>query len=41
MTRTLRADVVVVDGDALEPDGLRGRLREVWTDGQRVVARPA
>ena len=34
----MRADVVVVDGDALELDGLRGRVREVWKDGQRVVS---
>ena len=35
----MRADVVVVDGDARDLEGLRGRIREVWKDGQRVVAR--
>jgi imidazolonepropionase-like amidohydrolase len=30
-----RADVVVVDGDAL--DGLSGRVRGVWKDGAQVV----
>lgn len=30
-----RADVVVVDGDALDLDGLRPRVRETWVDGQR------
>jgi len=34
----MRADVVVVDGDALALDGLRARVREVWKDGVRVVA---
>lgn len=33
------ADLVVVDGDARDMQGLRGRLREVWKDGARVVAR--
>jgi imidazolonepropionase-like amidohydrolase len=38
----MRADVVVVDGDARDLDGLRAKVREVWKDGQRVVAtRPA
>ena len=36
-----RADLVVVDGDALELAGLRGRVRETWMDGVRVHARPA
>lgn len=35
----MRADVVVVDGDATRLDGLRARVREVWKDGERVVAR--
>ena len=35
----MRADVVVVDGDARDLEGLRGRVREVWKDGQRAVAR--
>lgn len=35
----MRADVVVVDGDATRLDGLRARVREVWKDGKRVVAR--
>ena len=34
----MRADIVVVDGDALALDGLRARVREVWKDGVRVVA---
>jgi imidazolonepropionase-like amidohydrolase len=33
-----RADVVVVDGDALNFAGLRERIREVWMDGARVMA---
>ena len=33
----LRADVVVVEGDATRLDGLRERVREVWKDGVRVV----
>ncbi|GAB2686308.1 metal-dependent hydrolase family protein [Thalassiella azotivora] len=33
----LRADVVVVDGDARDLDDLRSRVREVWKDGERVV----
>ncbi|MGH3442949.1 MAG: amidohydrolase family protein [Nitriliruptorales bacterium] len=32
-----RADLVVVDGDALELDGLRDRIEQVWMDGDRVV----
>ena len=32
-------DVVVLDGDARDLTGLRGRVREVWKDGVRVVAR--
>ena len=32
-----RADLVVVDGDALDFRGLRERIREVWKDGARVV----
>lgn len=35
----LVADVVVVDGDARDVTGLRARVREVWKDGVRVVAR--
>ncbi|GDY32675.1 amidohydrolase family protein [Gandjariella thermophila] len=34
-----RADLVVVDGDALDLDRLPGNVREVWQDGVRVVAR--
>ena len=33
----MRADVVVVEGDARELDGLRGRVRQVWKDGVRAV----
>lgn len=33
----MRADVVVVEGDARELEGLRERVREVWKDGVRVV----
>ncbi len=33
-----RADVVVLDGDAADLSGLAGRVREVWLDGERVVA---
>ncbi|MCO7219200.1 amidohydrolase family protein [Klenkia sp. PcliD-1-E] len=33
-----RADVVVLDGDAADLGGLAGRVREVWLDGERVVA---
>lgn len=33
-----RADVVVLDGDAGDLSGLAGRVREVWLDGERVVA---
>jgi imidazolonepropionase-like amidohydrolase len=33
----MRADVVVVSGDAHELDDLRTRVREVWMDGQCVV----
>lgn len=32
-----RADVVVVDGDALDVSTLDQRIREVWKDGARVV----
>lgn len=32
-----RADVVVIDGDALDLVGLRERIREVWKDGRPVV----
>lgn len=32
-----RADVVVVDGDALDLPTLRERIREVWKDGRPVV----
>jgi len=31
-----RADLVVVDGDGLDLEGLRGRVRETWQDGSRV-----
>jgi len=34
-----RADVIVVDGDARELEGLSQRVREVWKDGTRVVRR--
>jgi imidazolonepropionase-like amidohydrolase len=34
-----RADVVVVDGDALEVDKLPERIEAVWKDGQQVVDR--
>jgi imidazolonepropionase-like amidohydrolase len=34
-----RADLVVVDGDALDLDRLAGNVREVWQDGVRVVER--
>ena len=33
----LAADLVVVEGDALELLGLRERIRQVWQDGQIVV----
>jgi imidazolonepropionase-like amidohydrolase len=33
----MRADVVVVDGDARDLHGLRSRVREVWLDGVRAV----
>jgi len=33
-----RADVVVVEGDALDFPGLRERVREVWMDGVQVMA---
>ena len=33
----LAADLVVVEGDALELPGLRERIRQVWQDGQIVV----
>jgi imidazolonepropionase-like amidohydrolase len=32
-----RADVVAIDGDALDLDGLRDRVRSVWMDGRQVV----
>ena len=32
-----RADIVMVDGDALDVDGLGERVRAVWKDGQQVV----
>jgi imidazolonepropionase-like amidohydrolase len=35
----MRADLVVVDGDARDLHGLRPRIREVWQEGVRVVAR--
>lgn len=34
----MRADVVVVDGDARDLHGLRSRVREVWLDGVRAVS---
>jgi len=34
-----RADLVVLDGDARDLEGLRGRVREVWKDGVRAVGR--
>jgi imidazolonepropionase-like amidohydrolase len=34
-----RADLVVVDGDALDLGRLRGGVRQVWQDGVRVVDR--
>ena len=33
------ADLVVVDGDPTDVQGLAGRVREVWKDGRRVVRR--
>ncbi len=33
-----RADVVVVEGDALDFSGLRDRVRQVWKDGELVVS---
>jgi imidazolonepropionase-like amidohydrolase len=33
----LAADLVVIDGDALELPGLRERIRQVWQDGRIVV----
>jgi len=33
-----RADVVVLEGTADDLSGLAGRVREVWQDGERVVA---
>jgi len=32
-----RADVVAIDGDALDLDGLGSRIRAVWKDGRQVV----
>ena len=32
-----RADIVMVDGDALDVDGLGERVRAVWKDGHQVV----
>jgi imidazolonepropionase-like amidohydrolase len=32
-----RADLVVVDGDALALDDLGSRIEGVWMDGERVV----
>jgi imidazolonepropionase-like amidohydrolase len=32
-----RADIVVVDGDALEFSTLKERIEQVWKDGLRVV----
>lgn len=36
-----RADLVLVDGDAFDFDGLAGNVRQVWQDGARVVDRTA
>jgi imidazolonepropionase-like amidohydrolase len=38
LTPGYRADVVVVDGDALDLPALAGNIREVWKDGIRMVA---
>jgi imidazolonepropionase-like amidohydrolase len=35
----MRADVLVLDGDAHDLEDLRARVREVWKDGERVVQR--
>ena len=35
----MRADVLVLDGDAHDLENLRPRVREVWKDGARVVQR--
>lgn len=35
----LAADLVVVDGDVLDLDGLRGRVRQVWQGGRLAVER--
>jgi imidazolonepropionase-like amidohydrolase len=32
-----RADLVVVDGDAYDLEGLAGNVRQVWKDGVRVI----
>jgi len=39
LARGCLADVVVLDGDAHDLTSLRSRVREVWKDGVRVVAR--
>lgn len=31
------ADLVVIDGDALDLDGLGGRIRQVWKGGRRLI----
>ena len=33
-----RADLVIVDGDTLELDGLAGRIAGVWQDGREVLS---
>lgn len=35
-----RADIVVVEGDGLDVEGLHDRIRQVWKDGRRVVDCP-
>jgi imidazolonepropionase-like amidohydrolase len=35
-----RADIVMVDGDALDVDGLGDRILAVWKDGDQVVGDP-
>jgi len=35
-----RADIVMVDGDALDVDGLGDRIVAVWKDGDQVVGDP-
>jgi imidazolonepropionase-like amidohydrolase len=33
-----RADLVIVDGDPYDFDGLAGRIAGVWQDGREVVS---